>query len=78
MKALRIILASIKKADEEYNYYLRYDDFIAPIIKYCQELYKQNQETLIELNSLKEQVKIAWFYYILLLYIKIIPIKILL
>ena len=27
------------------------------IIKYCQELYKQNQETLIELNSLKEQVK---------------------
>jgi hypothetical protein len=45
------------KDDEEYNYYLRYDDFIAPIIKYCQELYKQNQTFSQELDELRQQIK---------------------
>lgn len=30
--------------DENYEYSLRYDDFIAPLVSYCQYLYTKNKE----------------------------------
>lgn len=40
-------------SDENYSYSLRYDDFISPLISYCQNLYKELQEQKEEIEKLK-------------------------
>ncbi len=43
-------------ADENYDYSLRYDDFIAPLVAYCQNLKKKNIEVEHKLNKIYEKL----------------------
>lgn len=42
--------------DEKYDYSLRYTDFIAPLVAYCQNLKKENNELKEEVNDLHNQI----------------------
>lgn len=42
--------------DENYDYALRYDDFIAPIVSYCQMLYKKYQDLEQKFLNLEKEV----------------------
>lgn len=44
--------------DTEYEYALRYEEFIAPLIKYCQMLNKTISEQKKEIDCLKDDIKI--------------------
>lgn len=46
-------------ADENYDYSLRYDDFIAPLVAYCQNLKKQNTELENKLNKIYEKLGLS-------------------
>ncbi|WP_337935025.1 tail fiber domain-containing protein [Jutongia sp.] len=45
--------------DENYDYSLRYDDFIAPIVAYIQNLKKQNTELENKLNKIYEKLGLS-------------------
>ena len=42
--------------DEDYDYSLRYDDFIAPLVKYCQNLKRKNTELENKINIIYEKL----------------------
>lgn len=46
-------------ADENYDYSLRYDDFIAPLVAYCQNLKKKNTELENKLNKIYEKLGLS-------------------
>ena len=46
-------------ADENYDYSLRYDDFIAPLVTYCQNLKKKNIELEHKLNKIYEKLGLS-------------------
>lgn len=46
-------------SDENYDYSLRYDDFIAPLVAYCQNLKKKNMELENKLNKIYEKLGLS-------------------
>lgn len=46
-------------ADENYDYCLRYDDFIAPLVAYCQNLRKENIEIKEKLHKIYEKLGLS-------------------
>lgn len=59
-------LDNFEGADENYEYSLRYDDFIAPLVSYCQYLYTKtkecedkNQELENKLNKIYEKLGLS-------------------
>lgn len=45
--------------DENYDYSLRYDDFIAPLVAYCQNLKKENIEIKEKLHKIYEKLGLS-------------------